>query len=57
MTSKQEAAKWFEQALVDFVNLLPVSARQPTHATGMHMLGVLLSEPTPAAPVAEPEAT
>lgn len=47
--NKEQAANFIQQALTDFINTLPISARGPTSITCNQALSVLLTAALPAA--------
>lgn len=47
MTDKQKALRWLSQAMTDFINTLPLSAREPMAAVADQALGLVASDSPP----------
>lgn len=42
---KKQAQRWLSQAMTDYVNMLPLSAREPVAAMADQVIALLVSEP------------
>ena len=47
LTDKQQALRWLGQAMTDFINTLPLSAREPMAMMADQALGLIASNPPP----------